>query len=79
MERTILLGEPLLPISLIPVGPSSEKRRRLKKAETKPKRSENPLHQRQIESGVGLIVTKSMPNKQPKRVTRELPNKFDKL
>jgi len=29
------------PMSLIPVGPSSEKRRRLKKAETKPKRSEN--------------------------------------
>ena len=39
---------------------------------------ENPLHQCQIESGVGLIVSKSMANKHAKRGTRALPSKFNK-
>ena len=41
-------------------------------------RSENPLHQRQMGTGVGLIVSKSMPKKQEKSGTRALPSKSHK-
>src|SRR5207247_85346 len=60
---------------LMTVGASSEKRRQVKKLKGKLKTSENPLHQFQMESGVGLIVIKSMPKKQSKRGTRALPSK----
>src|SRR5438445_11070533 len=60
---------------LITVGPSSDWRRRLKKPKGKTTRSENPLHQCQMESGVGFIVSKSMPNKEANRGTRALPSK----
>ena len=63
---------------LITVGPSPDRRRQVEKAKGKLKRSENPLHQRQMESGVGLIVSKSMPNKQAKRGIRALPSKSHK-
>src|SRR5437763_17107187 len=46
---------------LITVGPSFDKRRQLERPKGKLKRSENPLHQCQMESGVGLIASKSMP------------------
>src|SRR5437762_8746578 len=60
---------------LITVGPSSDRRRQVEKPKGKLKRSENPLHQCQMESGVGLIVSKNMPKKQSKRGTRALPSK----
>jgi hypothetical protein len=63
---------------VITVGPSSRRRRQAEKPKGKFKRRENPLHQCQIESGVGLIVSKSMANKHPKRGTRALPSKFNK-
>src|SRR5213595_3215147 len=63
---------------LITVGPSSDRRRQVEKPKGKLKRSENPLHQCQMESGVGLIVSKSMPNKQSNRGTRALPSKSHK-
>jgi hypothetical protein len=42
-------------------------RRRLKRTKATEKRNEHPLHQRQMEIGTGLIVNKSMPNKQENR------------
>ena len=63
---------------LITVGPSFDKRRQLERPKGKLKRSENPLHQCQMESGVGLIASKSMPSKQSKRGTRALPSKSHK-
>ena len=48
---------------LITLGPSSDRRRQVEKPKGELNRSENPLHQCQIESGVGLIASKSMPNK----------------
>src|SRR5207247_5541921 len=46
---------------LITVGPSFDRRRQLERRKGKLKRSENPLHQCRMESGVGLIASKSMP------------------
>src|SRR6266566_8189667 len=60
---------------LITVGPSSDKRRQVEKPKGKLKSSVNPLHHRHMESGIGLIVSKSMPNKQSKRGIRALPSK----
>src|SRR5947207_4834078 len=60
---------------LMTVGPSSDRRRQVQKPKGKLKRSENPLHQFQMQSGVGLIVIKNMPKKQSKRGTRALPSK----
>src|SRR5438876_145368 len=58
--------------------PSSDWRRRPNKPRRKIRRNENPLHQCQIESGVGLIVSKSIPNKHAKRETRAFANKSHK-
>src|SRR5438067_13003511 len=63
---------------LITVGPSFDRRRQLERPQGKLKTSENPLHQCQMESGVGLIASKSMPSKQSKRGTRALPRKSHK-
>ena len=63
---------------LITVGPSSDRRRNVEKLKGKLKRSENTLHQRQMESGVGLIVIKNIPKKQAKRGTKALPSKSRK-
>src|ERR1700730_17306344 len=59
-------------------GPSSDRRRQLKKPKGKLMRSENPLHQCQIETGGGFIVSKSIPNKQAKSGTRAFPSKINK-
>ena len=63
---------------LITLGPSSDRRRQVEKPKGELNRSENPLHQCQMESGVGLIASKSMPNKQSKRGIRALPSKSHK-
>src|SRR5437868_15095604 len=63
---------------LITVGPSFDKRRQLERPKGKLKRSENPLHQCQLESGIGLIASNSMPSKQSKRGTRAVPSKSHK-
>src|SRR3954468_17591611 len=65
-------------MSLIKVGPSADRRRRMNTANDKLKRNDNALHQCQMESGIGFIVSMSMPNKQRKRGTRALPSKFHK-
>src|SRR5205807_8406234 len=50
-------------------------RRRVKEAKAKKKRSANPLLHRQIEGGIGLIVSKNMPSKEAKSGSRALPSK----
>ena len=57
---------------------SSAWRRRVRRLKGITKRNQNPLPQCQIESGVGLIVSHSMANKQAKRGIRALPSESHK-